>query len=73
MGNRHRREPLTVYTGRVALSAQLSWSDGAGGESAPVAPVVVRIQACDDTRCLRPEELALAVPAARALSSAHGP
>jgi len=62
-----QREPLAVYRGRVALSAQLSWSGGSAGGSAPVAPVTIEIQACDDTRCLRPEELALVVPAARAL------
>jgi hypothetical protein len=55
-------EPLSVYQGRTRLTARLS---GSGGETAPVVPVRLRIQACDDRVCLRPEELVLEVPAAR--------
>ena len=58
-------EPLAVYQGEVRLSARVT----PGGDEGPASVVSVRlkIQACDDRVCLRPEELVLEVPAAGAM------
>ncbi|MEE8524802.1 MAG: protein-disulfide reductase DsbD domain-containing protein, partial [Thermoanaerobaculia bacterium] len=54
-------EPLLVYHGKERLTARLEGNtDGSGS----VVPVRLRIQACNDRVCLRPEELVLEVPAA---------
>ena len=55
-------EPLAVYQGQVRLFARVK--SGGGEGPAPVVPVRLRIQACNDRVCLRPEELVLEVPAA---------
>jgi uncharacterized protein YyaL (SSP411 family) len=66
-----QESPLSVYTGRVAMSADLARTDAADA-TVPV-PVVLRLQACDDRVCLRPEELTLRVPAAAILRSDSAP
>jgi uncharacterized protein YyaL (SSP411 family) len=50
--------PLSVYTGRVALTAELA--PGAQPTAAAV-PVTLRLQACDDRMCLRPEDVVLRI------------
>ncbi|MGH9380190.1 MAG: thioredoxin domain-containing protein [Thermoanaerobaculia bacterium] len=54
-------EPLAVYQGRVPILARL-----AADEVRPpaIAPLSLTIQACDDQKCLAPEDLALEVPLA---------
>jgi uncharacterized protein YyaL (SSP411 family) len=59
-----RDEPLLVYRGTVRLTALLEGAP-ADDAPAPVVPVRLRFQACDDKVCLRPEEMVLEVPAAR--------
>ena len=54
-------EPLLVYHGRERLVARL---EGGAETAAKVVPVRLRIQACNDRVCLRPEELVLEVPTA---------
>lgn len=54
-------EPLAVYEGSVTLRGKLS---GAG----PILPVHLRVQACDDEVCLRPETVVLEVSNARMTS-----
>ncbi len=56
-----QEEPLLVYHGREQITVRLS---GAAAGPAAVVPVRLRIQACNDRVCLRPEELVLEVPAA---------
>ncbi|MEM7355603.1 MAG: thioredoxin domain-containing protein [Acidobacteriota bacterium] len=55
-------EPLAVYQGTVTLSGRLYKTGDPG--LAPVAPVQLRIQACDDRVCLKPETLTLEVSTA---------
>jgi hypothetical protein len=59
-------EPLAVYEGRVELAAGLTWDPKDLGE-APVLPLRLRLQACDEQSCRLPETLALRVPVAAAL------
>ena len=54
--------PLAVYQGTVELSARLV--AGADIGEAPIAPLRLQIQACDDRVCLKPETLVLEVPIA---------
>ncbi|MEM7356444.1 MAG: protein-disulfide reductase DsbD domain-containing protein, partial [Acidobacteriota bacterium] len=55
-------EPLAVYQGTVTLSGRLHNTGDPG--LAPVAPVQLRIQACDDRVCLKPETITLEVSTA---------
>ena len=55
-------EPLLVYDGTTLLTADISGHGDPEGGS--VIPVRLRIQACNDQICLRPEEIVLEVPAA---------
>ncbi|HVR29931.1 MAG TPA: DUF255 domain-containing protein [Thermoanaerobaculia bacterium] len=50
-----QQAPLSVYTGRVAVRVRLHPPEGSGA----FVPVAVRLQACDDSVCLRPEEVLL--------------
>ncbi len=61
-------EPLAVFQGLVTIRATVERepSEGVG-----VAAVGLGIQACDEERCLRPEELTLEIPAPR--KAAAGP
>jgi uncharacterized protein len=52
-------EPLAVFEGAVAIHGGVAV---AADTWPPVARLRLRIQACDDRRCLQPEELALEVP-----------
>jgi len=58
--------PLSVYTGRVELRARLHPPQEPGA----FVPIAVRLQACDDSVCLRPEEVVLRVGVATLLRSA---
>ncbi len=60
-------EPLAVYQGDVRLSGRVTYGGGDAQGPAPVVPLRLKIQACNDRLCLRPEELVLEVPAATAL------
>jgi len=51
-----QEEPLAVYQGRVPIRAR--WRPVAGAEPA-VAKLGLAVQACDDRRCLAPEEVLL--------------
>ena len=55
-------EPLAVYQGRVTLGA-----DAIVDRDAPplAARLTLTVQACDEQKCLRPEELLLELPVAR--------
>ncbi len=54
--------PLNVYLGDVTLTASAEPEES--GDAA-VIPLRLKIQACDDRVCLKPEELVLEVPATR--------
>lgn len=51
-------EPLAVYQGRFPIRARLA---GDGGPPAGVVPLSLTVQACDDRKCLPPEDLLLEV------------
>ncbi len=57
-----QESPLSVYTGRVEVTAGLARS--AGDTSAGPLAIALRLQACDDSVCLRPENLVLRIPVA---------
>ena len=57
-----QEEALAVYRGRVPIRAE--WR-AAEGERPAVARPSLTIQACDDRRCLAPEEVRLELPFAR--------
>jgi len=63
--------PLSVYTGRVDVTAGLARSTEAS--SLNPLPIAIRLQACDDRVCLRPEDVVLRVPVAPILRSASAP
>jgi hypothetical protein len=67
-----QQAPLSVYTGQAAVTAELQVPFAVRADAAPV-PLVLRLQACDDRRCLRPEELTLPVPIAALLRPADAP
>ncbi len=54
-----QQEPLAVYQGSVQIRGTIS----AGGALRPaIARLSVTIQACDDEKCLKPEDLLVEVP-----------
>ena len=56
-------DPLSVYDGDLDFRLRLEAppeARGAGG----IAPLLLRLQACDDRVCLRPEELSVRLPLA---------
>lgn len=55
-----QRQALSLYEGRVILSAELPEADGVGS----TAIVQVELQACDDRVCLAPETVRFQVPIA---------
>ena len=54
-------EELAVYEGQVRITMDLQPTDPA--VAGPLIPVALRLQACDDTVCLPPEQRVLHVPA----------
>jgi hypothetical protein len=69
-----QQSPLSVYSGRVTVSSELVRTGGAAGEAtiAPI-PILLRLQACDDSVCLRPEDLVLRVPVGAELRPESAP
>ena len=57
-------EPLSVYQGEIEFVAEID--RGAVGDLG-VVPLRLRVQACDDQVCLRPETLEIELPVAAAL------
>lgn len=57
-----QNEPLAVYQGRFPIRARLA---GDGGQPAGIVPLSLTVQACDDRKCLPPEDLSLEVPPVR--------
>jgi len=56
-------EPLSVYEGRVRIEGRLRRS---GDDTRfAIAPIELRLQACNDELCLRPETVTLQVPIPR--------
>ena len=53
-------DPLSVYQGTVRFEGTIE-----GPEGARLGPLQVRLQACNDEVCLRPEILVLKVPLVR--------
>ncbi len=53
-------EPLSVFQGEVTLTARVAPASEA--DPGAVAALRLKIQACDDRVCLKPEELVLEVP-----------
>ena len=53
-------EPISVFSGKVQIFAELIRNQDAGFEFGPV--ISVRLQACDDKLCLLPETLELEIP-----------
>lgn len=51
-------QPLAVYQGRFPIHARLT---GGGGQPAGIVPLSLTVQACDDRKCLPPEDLLLEV------------
>ena len=60
-----QQEELAVYLGTVHLRADFAQGEESPATGVPVLPVKVRIQACNNEMCLRPEELVLEVPTAQ--------
>ncbi|MCH8278858.1 MAG: thioredoxin, partial [Proteobacteria bacterium] len=56
-----QREELALYEGQVSITMQ--WTQADPGPAAPLIPVALRLQACDDRICLPPEQRVLHVPA----------
>jgi len=56
-------EELALYEGQVRITMNLRQTDPAYAE--PLIPVVLRLQACDDSVCLPPERRILRVQASR--------
>ncbi len=54
-------EPLNVFLGDVTFTTRVR---PAGEPEGAVVPLRLRVQACDDRVCLKPEEMVLEVPAA---------
>jgi hypothetical protein len=54
-----QEEPLAVYQGRVPIRTTVALD---GIVDPPVAPLRLTIQACNDEKCLKPEDLVLEVP-----------
>ena len=66
------REPLLLYEGHIRLTASL---DGAARPEAPPLRARLRFQACNDTICLRPQNLELVArgaPPLRASAASFG-
>lgn len=58
-----QEEPLLVFEGKVPIRAKLVPAEG----QTPVAvPLRLTIQACDDEKCLMPEDLLLELPRSKA-------
>ncbi len=57
-----QEEPLAIYQGTVELSGRVG--QAAADDGARILAVRLRLQACNDRICLRPEEMTLEVPAA---------
>jgi uncharacterized protein YyaL (SSP411 family) len=72
-----QKDPLSVYTGQLRLDAIVApaASGSPSSGSASVAPLAVdlRIQACDDSVCLRPEEVRVRAPVASLVRPAGAP
>lgn len=58
---RFQREQLALYEGQVRITMDLQQAGPA--VAGPLIPVVLRLQACDDSMCLPPERHVLQVPA----------
>ena len=58
-------EELALYEGQVRITMNLQQTDPAVAE--PLIPVVLRVQACDDSVCLPPERRILRVSVSRSL------
>ncbi|MEE9561584.1 MAG: DUF255 domain-containing protein [Thermoanaerobaculia bacterium] len=56
-----QQEELAVLEGRVSLSASLVQS-GQAAATGVVVPLSLRLQACNDRLCLKPEDIELRVP-----------
>ena len=56
-------EQLALYEGQVRITMDLERVDPEA--AAPLIPVALRLQACDDSVCLPPERLVLQVPTVR--------
>ncbi len=54
-------EPLAVYQGKVQLSGTVARTDPE--DDLLMIPIHLRLQACNDRVCLRPEDLVLEIPA----------
>jgi len=54
-------EPISVYSGSVSFVVPLRLDPRAGPGPITV-DLVLRFQACDDSRCLAPQRVTLAVP-----------
>lgn len=55
--------PLAVYEGSVSFEARLRARADRTKGNAVIVPLALKIQACDDERCLRPEEMRFVIPA----------
>ena len=55
-------QPLNVFQGEVTITARVTPRDDVGDDT--VVPVRLKIQACDDRVCLKPEVLVMEVPVA---------
>jgi hypothetical protein len=64
-----QKTPLSVCTARLEVTASLR-----PAETGPeLLPVALRLEACDDRSCLRPEDLLLRVAVAPAVRSPNAP
>ncbi|MDX1384571.1 MAG: thioredoxin, partial [Thermoanaerobaculia bacterium] len=61
-----QNEPLSVYSGQLTLSGGLRRQ---AADADPVTTLRLRLQACDDRACLRPELLEVRLPLASALGT----
>jgi len=57
-----QRQALSLYEGRVVMSAELPEGDGDGTGVGTTVPVLIEMQACDERVCLAPETLRFEVP-----------
>jgi uncharacterized protein YyaL (SSP411 family) len=68
-----QNSPLAVYQDRAVIGARLVRSGAAPPPARAAVMVAVRLQACDDRVCLRPEDLVLRVPLAPLLRPTDAP
>ncbi|MCP4042543.1 MAG: thioredoxin, partial [Gammaproteobacteria bacterium] len=57
-----QQQPLALYQGKVEIRAGLERTSPDAKDSPHLAPVRLRLQACNDQVCLPPETLTLRVP-----------